>query len=274
MGLVKNTKQIICINWGTKYGPAYINRLYGMVSRNITGEFRFVCFCDDETGIRNEVECKPLPPLDFELPVVKKGIWPKSRLWNEELADLNGPVLFIDLDVVITGNLDAFFEYGNPDDVILAPNPSNPLERLGQTSVYRFPVGKLYPLLQRFAEDPQTIAETYRYEQRYVTRNAPGGIKMWPKSWVRHFRRHCRRIFPLNYFYPPKLEADSKIVIFPGDLLPDDAIVGRYFTSQTEVLSPMEHLKASLSKDKKETFFNHLRHYILPTAWVSKYWRE
>ena len=22
-------KQIICINWGTKYGPKYINRLYG-----------------------------------------------------------------------------------------------------------------------------------------------------------------------------------------------------------------------------------------------------
>jgi hypothetical protein len=267
-------KQIICINWGTKYGPTYINRLYSMAAQNITGDFRFVCFCDDETDIREEIECQPLPPLDFDLPVVKKGIWPKSRLWNENLADLEGPVLFIDLDVVITGNLDGFFEYGEPDDVILAPNPSNPLERLGQTSVYRFPVGKLYPLLQAFSKNPQHIAEEYRYEQRYVTRNAPGGIKMWPNAWVRHFRRHCRRPFPLNYFLQPKLEKNSKIVIFPGDLLPDDAIEGRYFTERREVLKPLEHIKAAFTSKRKEGFIGHLRHFILPTEWVGKYWHK
>ena len=119
----------------------------------------------------------PLPELSFELPITKKGIWPKCRLWSEGLADLTGPVLFLDLDLVVTGNLDAFFSFGDPDDVILARNPSNPLERLGQTSVYRFPVGKLLPLLERFALSPLEIAEEYKYEQRYVTRNAPGGVR-------------------------------------------------------------------------------------------------
>ena len=54
-------KQIICINWGTKYGSTYINRLYAMVERNITPPFRFVCFTDRNNGIRPEVECHPLP---------------------------------------------------------------------------------------------------------------------------------------------------------------------------------------------------------------------
>jgi hypothetical protein len=33
-------KQIVCVKWGTLYGPEYVNRLYAMVKRNITGPFR------------------------------------------------------------------------------------------------------------------------------------------------------------------------------------------------------------------------------------------
>ncbi len=102
-------KVIICINWGTKYGPPYINRLYAMVARNITPPFEMVCFTDNPAGIRPEVRCEELPPLDARLPVGTPGIWQKSRLWGPKLADLAGPVLFMDLDLVITGNLDGFF---------------------------------------------------------------------------------------------------------------------------------------------------------------------
>ena len=33
---------IICMKWGTKYGPEYVNRLASMVKRNITIPYRFV----------------------------------------------------------------------------------------------------------------------------------------------------------------------------------------------------------------------------------------
>ena len=29
-------KQVLCIKWGTRYGAEYVNRIYGMVSRNLT----------------------------------------------------------------------------------------------------------------------------------------------------------------------------------------------------------------------------------------------
>lgn len=266
-------KQIVCIHWGTKYGPTYINRLYSMVQRNITPPFRFVCFCDNDEGVREEVECQPLPEIGIELPTFKKGIWPKSRLWNKTLADLEGPFLFLDLDMVITGNLDGFFEYANPEDVVLAHNPSNLFERMGQTSVYRAPVGKLYPLLERFKKAPLEVAEEYGYEQRYVTRNAPGGIKIWPKSWVRHFRRNCRRPFPLNYFLAPKLEKGTKIVIFPGGLEPQDAIDGIYHGDKGDIhRSPWQHIKAGFKGERNEGLISHLRHYILPTEWAKNHW--
>ena len=44
-------RYIICMKWGDKYGPEYVNRLYNMVSRHLTLDFQMVCLTDDSTGI-------------------------------------------------------------------------------------------------------------------------------------------------------------------------------------------------------------------------------
>jgi len=72
-------KQVVAINWGTKYGARFINRLYAMVERNITPPFTFTCFTDNREGIRPEVLCEDLPPIDARMHVNSKGIWQKSR---------------------------------------------------------------------------------------------------------------------------------------------------------------------------------------------------
>src|SRR6218665_324802 len=50
-------RHILCMKWGTKSGPEYVNRLYAMVRRHLRGEFGFVCLTDDGAGIRSEVQC-------------------------------------------------------------------------------------------------------------------------------------------------------------------------------------------------------------------------
>lgn len=268
-------KQLICINWGTKYGAPFINRLYAMVARNITPPFTFTCFTDNREGLRPEILCEDLPPLDVErMPVNSKGIWPKARLWGPKLGNLKGPVLFLDLDLVVVGSLDAFFEIGGPDDVMMTRNQTTPLERLGQTSLFRFPVGKLMPLQEKFRADPQKVADEYEFEQRFVTRNAPGGAKFFPRRFVLHFRQDCRRPFPLNYFLPPRLPADARVVIFPRGLLPQHAIDGQ-FGYKGRAVSPLTHVRGLFSSDRREkNSFRYLRHYILPSPWVAEHWRE
>ena len=68
-------KQVICISWGPKYGPPYVNRLYGGVARNLTPPFTFTCFTDMPEGLRPEVRAEPLPALDVAMPTGTKGIW-------------------------------------------------------------------------------------------------------------------------------------------------------------------------------------------------------
>lgn len=268
-------KQVICINWGTKYGAPFINRLYAMVARNITPPFTFTCFTDNRDDLRAEILCEDLPPLDIaKMPENTKGIWPKARLWGAKLGSLEGPVLFLDLDVVIVGSLDGFFEVGGPDDVVLARNQTTPLERLGQTSVFRFPVGKLEPLQHKFRADPQGVADEYEFEQRFVTRNAPGGAKLFPRRYVLHFRQDCRWPFPLNYWLAPRLPADARVVLFPRGLLPQHAIDGRY-GHKGRAMAPLDHVRGLLSSNRREKNpLRYLRHYILPTPWVAEHWRE
>lgn len=257
-------KQIVCINWGEKYGARYVNRLYKMVRAHTTPPFRFVVFTDVRDGLLPGVECFDLPEMPGFMPKNTLGQWPKSRLWAPKLGDLDGPFLFVDLDISITGSLDPFFEFGNEEDVILARNPAKPFQRLGQTSIYRMPVGALSSLQTMFAADPQSIADTYRFEQHFVTKNAPRGITFWPRSWVRHFRIDCIPTFPLNYFLDPRIPNGARVIIFAGALNPDDAIAGQYHEDFPH-LPPMAHIYRAMKQPDK---FRKARQFLRPASWV------
>ena len=263
-------KQIVCINWGTKYGAPYINRLYRMVCANTTPPFRFVAFTDTREGVDPGVECFDLPEMPGFMPERTIGQWPKSRLWAAELGDLKGAFLFVDLDVAITGSLDPFFEFGDENDVVLARNIAKPLHKLGQTSIYRMPVGALAPLKDMFAADPQGVADKYRFEQHFVTKNAPNGVKFWPGGWVRHFRIECIPTFPLNYFVEPRLPKGTRVVIFAGSLNPPDAILGQYNKANPH-LPPWQHIKRAVKSPKK---IKSLRQFMWPATWVRTIWEK
>jgi hypothetical protein len=267
-------KQIVCMRWGDKYGPDYVNRLYGMVARNVSPPFRMYCLTDDPAGVRPEVQCRPMADLGFEMPRLRRGIWHKSRLWMPDLSGIRGVVLFIDLDVVVTGSLDPFFALGAPGDVILARNPVRPLERLGQTSIYRFEVGALTPLWEEFRRDPKGVGERWTYEQRFVTNRAPGGVSFWPRRWVVHFRHHCVPLFPLNYLREPRLPRGARVAIFAGQLNPADAALGRY-QSDYPVLSRRDHVRRALTGPApRKGRLQYLRHYVRPSSWVRENWAE
>ncbi|MDN3919034.1 glycosyl transferase [Roseateles violae] len=271
-------KQIICVKWGQKFGPDYVNRLYGMVRRNISGPFRLVCLTDDARGLRREVEAYALPELGCAAPQRSMGKWRKLVLWGAELpalTGLSGPVLFIDLDSVIVDNIDGYFSYGDPEDVILARNWAKPLQRLGQTSVFRFPAGRHPQILAHFRANPQGIADRCRFEQHYITEAVPGGIKFWPEAWTRHFRLHCLPPFPLRYFMPARLPQGAKIVTFPGGPNPSDVQLGRWSEEQPAHPGRLAHLRAGFGPGRHEAkLWRHLTRFVMPVGWIGEHWIE
>ena len=92
---------VVCVKWGTKYGPEYVNRLYAGVRRHLRKRHRFVCLTDDASGLRTKDD-------DFEvreLPKGWQGWWNKATLFDPATG-LRGRVIYIDLDTVIVGSLD------------------------------------------------------------------------------------------------------------------------------------------------------------------------
>ena len=60
---------IICIKWGTLFGPEYVNRLYSGVRRNIQAEVRFFCMTEHAEGLHSDIEVLPLPVEPFAVPM-------------------------------------------------------------------------------------------------------------------------------------------------------------------------------------------------------------
>ncbi|HCU65723.1 MAG TPA: glycosyltransferase [Rheinheimera sp.] len=222
---------ILCIKWGKKYGPDYVNKLYNMVSRNLTLPFRFICLTDDAEGIdASKVEVKDIPKVGFadfdnREPWSFGHGWLKVTSFADPLYDLTGPTLFIDLDVVIVGNIDCFFE---PEGEFRVIKEWDKKDETGNTSVYRFNIGAHADLIENLKNNKDKVLASVRNEQEYVTSylNKQGKLQYWPAGWCVSFKRHCMPKGIMSFFKPATIPEGAKIVAFHGKPNPPDAILG------------------------------------------------
>lgn len=222
-------RTILCMKWGTKYGPEYVNRLYAMVARHLRGPFKFVCFTDDGKGINPAVQCLPIPPLRLKA-AKRDGGWNKLTTFTADPADLqgiSGTALFLDLDVVIVDDITPFFEV--PGEFLIIHDWKRPWRVTGNSSVYRFEIGKHADVLEEFRADPEGARQRFRNEQAFLSDviHRQGKLKYWDASWCASYKYHCIARWPLNYFTEPKIPKGARIIIFHGVMNPPDALEGR-----------------------------------------------
>jgi hypothetical protein len=218
---------VICIKWGDKYPAPYVNKLYGMVGRNLKRAHRYVCFTDDPRGeIRPEVELMPIPPI--RLPEYRRNRpWRKVSLFAPTLGDLTGPTLFLDLDIVVVGGLDDFFDH-RPGEFCVAENWSQKGEGIGNTSVYRFEVGKYADLYEHFHAKHDEVMGGFRNSQTFISRYLGPRMTYWPHEWVRSFKLDSLPSFLARAFVTPKIPDGARIIAFPGDPKMPDAARGEW----------------------------------------------
>lgn len=233
---------ILCMRWGTKFGPEYVHHLYAGVKRHLSRPFRFVCMTDDPASVPAGAEAYPLP--EFQLPAGEQDlVWRKLALFQKPLFDLSGTALFLDLDVVVIGSLDPFFERPGPfhmirDNDLGLPKPMrwlNParaqrLVRIGNSSVMRFEIGSLADIPQRYLADPHGVMASTpnRREQDFLSEqvHARDQLQFWPKEWCVSFKYHCVPLFLASYRRDPQPPPGARIVVFAGKLKIPEAIRG------------------------------------------------
>jgi hypothetical protein len=223
--VVMDMRTVICIKWGDRYPAAYVNRLYRGVMRNVAQPTRFVAFTDDGAGLDSGVEVRAIPAIRFPEAELRPGPWRKLAVWSSEIG-LEGDLLFLDLDVVVTGALDELFEY-EPGKLCMLRNWTQS-DGTGNTSVFRFRAGSEPQLVSDFESDPVRKSFYYDNEQIYVTREAKTPIAYWPPQWCPSFKFDLLPRWPMNWFRQAPLPADAKIVVFTGHPRPEEALRGEW----------------------------------------------
>jgi hypothetical protein len=218
-------RTILCMKWGTKYGPEYVNRLYAMVRRHLRGDFRFVCLTDRSEGVHPDVRCLPIPPLDLPPGIPERG-WTKLTTFAADLHGLKGTALFLDLDVVIVDDITPFFE--QPGDFLIIHDWKRPWRITGNSSVYRFELGAHPEVLERFRAEHESVRARLRNEQAWLSEvlHEQGKLSYWPRAWCASWKYHCMPPWPLSLWQTPRLPPGARILIFHGVINPPDALLG------------------------------------------------
>ena len=91
-----------CLIHGDVYDWTYVDRLYNMIARNISRPIVMHVYTEDARPVPSPYVKHNL--IDWGFGGAKKSWWYKLQIFNSEYY--SGPLLYFDLDTVITGNID------------------------------------------------------------------------------------------------------------------------------------------------------------------------
>jgi len=186
--LIKDQYYILCLKHGKKYSADYVNKLYNMCKRHCTLDFTFVCLTDDPLDIDPNVKIVTLPEG-------LQGWWCKPYMFSNDLP-LKGTVLYMDLDVVLSSNIDKLMIY-QPNhwctirDFTRAMRPKWPKYN---SSIVRFKTGQLDFVWKEFIKDPKTIQKQYFGDQDYLyVATEKMKAMLYPDSWIQSWKWEVRK---------------------------------------------------------------------------------
>lgn len=223
----KRERVVLCMKWGSLYPADYVNVLFSAAKKYVSGAFRFVCLTDDPSGLSAGIEAFPIPDIGLRPEHYRSGAWPKISVFLSDLYGLRGRALFIDLDTVISANIDMMFDLpGNFVAIDSRPwRYSSGPPRTG-TGIFAFDLCAMSWVVERLMADLDGNVERFKLEQDFI-HAIVSDMSYWPEEWVISFKYHLRQPLVIDRFRPPKPPPQSaKIVAFHGRPRPSDLLGG------------------------------------------------
>lgn len=199
--------------WGNKYDERYVEKLRAAVGRNLKQPHRFLCMTERDRIANFSSGIERHAIKDPEL-LLHRGCFARLRMFDrgwQHNRNFDGPIVCLDLDIVITGLLDGLFNRKEPIVLLEGANSTNPCPY--NNSVFMFQVGAHPELWNEFS--PESVAHMRRYEfpddQGWFWHKLkrPAVWKVGPASGIYAFQKRC---WPIG----DRLPSGAKIVAFPG----------------------------------------------------------
>lgn len=216
---------VLCVRYGNRYGKEYVERLRNMVARHSTIDYEFACLTDDQHGIAG-VRTIYQPAADY-----RKLWWHKVHMFDPSL-DISGRVLYFDLDVVISSNIDKLVK--NYTKEFVGIKDFNRKFHSGykylNSSVMTWIHGQESYIYTEFCKSKSTAMRLHG-DQDWIWKIARDRISFFPDPWIQSYKweirsreqlvsRDGRRGFKTQWDGKPMPEC--AVAVFHGEPKPQD----------------------------------------------------
>jgi len=123
---------IVCWFWGKKYSLDYVRKLAAGLKRNIKQPYRFAVISEGGQEKVDGAEAWVMKHPEL----IPSDVWPNvggvrmqlfDTAWQEELGIIKGNrIVSMDIDTVVTGQLDVLFNRPEPFTILQGINTTNP----------------------------------------------------------------------------------------------------------------------------------------------------
>lgn len=222
---------VLCVLWGDKFSKDYVYNLKSAVARNTTVPHKFICLTDQ---VLEDVETLILRPG-------LEGWWNKMQLFD---GRVKGRIVYLDLDTLITGNIDWLMNYDGPfagiEDLGSVNSHQQHLKGKFQSGVVAWDSKDADWIWNDFNFRKGLATSAFRGDGEYLESIVPTHRRVLLQ------RRYPQQIKSYKYDVYPNNIGGSSIVCFHG--------------------------RPSIIQSMTETVETSTKTYE-PQSWVSEYWR-
>lgn len=197
---------------GGSYTPSDVEKLHAMVTRHLKyGEF--YCLTDMVLEVGKIEDVRPIK-LEHAYP----GWWSKMELFRPTVFPEGDRILFLDLDTIILGNLEAIAAR-QEHWIMLGDFYRRPPKhaRIGLASgMMMWTANDQDQIYQSFARQPSRVISTVRGDQDWIARQNPTAV-LWENvvpGQVVSYKVHVRET--------GKVPDDARVVCFHGSPKPSE----------------------------------------------------
>lgn len=199
--------------WGNKYKNDDVEKLYAGVKRNLMQPFRFLCVTEDylDVVLSRGIERHSIPDLGLtKIP----GCFARLRMFDPEWQRekrIDDRLVSMDLDSVVTGNLDDLVDRREPFLILRGANASNPCPYNG--SIFMLRSGVHPEVWKDFNLVAASKIKRYEFadDQGWLWHMLPdaAGWNVGVESGIYAFKKP-------GWPKGDALPVDARLVVFPG----------------------------------------------------------
>lgn len=198
--------QVVCLSWGTKYGPEVINYLQAEAVRLSSRPVRFVCITDAPRDLHADIVQKQFPAFALPFEEMKFGCRAKLAMFAPGMLEPDLPTVYLDLDTALLGDpAKLVVELERHRGMFMLMNHyvqwwklPKAIKKLagsryyfGNSSILAFYPGEMEHIYTRFNEEIARVAgeppKRLASDERFISYSNRDNLRVFPTSLANKF---------------------------------------------------------------------------------------